>query len=237
MAHVDGRVIKDPLTPDLGAADRASIYRSMGETLTRLHRVDVAAQGLADYGKPGNYFGRQIDRWTRQYRQSETERIEAMEQLIDWLPRHIPADDLTAIAHGDYRLQNLIVHPSEPRVVAILDWELSTLGHPLADLSYNCIPYHLPRRAFQGLSDIDLAGTGIPPEAAYVADYARLTGWDPAPRWGFYMAFALFRLAAIMQGVRKRALDGNANAPDALERGAMAALCAEAGETARDLVL
>lgn len=233
MAFVPGRTLRDPLTPDLDAAQRRAVHESMVGSLAALHKVDPAAVGLGDYGRPGGYFARQIDRWTKQYRQTETEAIPAMESLIGWLPGNIPADDAASIAHGDYRLENLLIHPTEPRVVAVLDWELSTLGHPLADLAYNCIPYHLPRRAFYGVSDVDIAGSGMPTEAEAVSLYARLTGSDPAAHWGFYMAFALFRLAAILQGVRKRALDGNAASVEGLARGALAGLCAEGGDKAR----
>jgi len=229
MEHVEGRSLRDLLAPEIAAEERPAIGAAVIAVLADLHRLDYAARGLGDFGRAGSYFARQIDRWTRQYRQSETAPIAAMEALIAWLPAHVPADDTTAIAHGDYRLENLILHPREPRVIAVLDWELATLGHPLADLAYACIPYHLPRRAFGGYADVDLTSTGVPSERDCVRLYAQLTGRDPQPLWGFCMAFALFRLAAILQGVRKRAEEGNASAEDALERGSFASLCAEAG--------
>ena len=234
MEHVAGRVLKDPLLTSLPPGERTAIYDTMNATLARLHRVDYAALGLGDYGRPGNYFARQIDRWTRQYRDSETEPIAAMDELIRRLPPLVPADDRSSIVHGDFRLENMICHPIEPVVLAIVDWELSTLGHPLADLAYNCFAYRLPRTAFDGLSDVPLAGTGIPTEAEYVERYFERSGIRPVALWGFYMAFAFFRLAAILQGVLRRALDGNASSPDAIERGSRATLCAQAGLAALD---
>lgn len=166
--------------------------------------MDWQALGLSDFGRPGNYFARQIHRWTEQYRASETETIPSMERLIAWLPEHIPPDDRTTIVHGDFRLENMIVHPTEPRIVAVLDWELSTLGHPLADLAYNCLPYHLEAAGFLGLAGQDLAGLGIPPEDRYLDAYCRRAGQSEIPGWPFYIAFAMFRLAAILQGIMGR---------------------------------
>lgn len=228
MEYVPGRVLTSPALPGLAPAERRAIYESMSDVLARLHTVDWQGMGLADFGRPGNYFARQIHRWTEQYRASETGTIPAMERLIAWLPQHIPADDQTTIAHGDYRLANLIVHPTEPRVVAILDWELATLGHPLADLAYNCMPYRLPAARFDGLRGEDLAALGIPSEAEYVAAYCRKTGRAGIPDWGFYLAFAMFRLAAILQGIVGRVQAGTAAAADAAERGAMAGPLADA---------
>jgi aminoglycoside phosphotransferase (APT) family kinase protein len=227
MEHVHGRVQRDALVEGVSREARAAMYDAMNETLARLHTVDHVARGLADFGRPGNYFARQIDRWSRQYRESETESIPAMDDLMRRLPGMVPQDDRASIAHGDYRIENLIYHPSEPRVLAVVDWELSTLGHPLADLAYNCFVYRLPRHAFGGLASVDLAAHGIPSEAEYAARYIERTGIRPAAPWGFYVAFALFRLAAILQGVLRRALDGNASSPDGLQRGALAPLCAE----------
>jgi len=229
MQHLDGRVFGDPLLPDQSPSARAAMYDAMNGTLARLHRVDYRAVGLADYGRPGNYFARQIDRWTRQYRQSETSPIAAMDRLIDMLPGLVPNDDRATIAHGDYRLENLIYHPTDSVVIAILDWELSTLGHPLADLAYNCFAYRLPSGAVKGIAGVPLADTGIPTEREYVERYVARSGIEPHAPWGFYMAFALFRLAAILQGVLRRALDGEASSPDALQRGKLAPLCAEVG--------
>ena len=222
MEHVPGRVFTEPRLPGLEPHERTAIYASMVDVLARLHRVDWQKLGLSDYGRPGNYFSRQIHRWTEQYRASESETIPSMERLIEWLPRHIPADDHTTIAHGDYRLANLLVHPREPRVVAVLDWELSTLGHPLADLAYSAMAYRLPRALFDGLVDDDLEPLGIPSENTYVAEYCRRTGQADIPDWDFCLAFAMFRLAAIVQGIMGRVLTGTAAAANARERGAMA---------------
>jgi aminoglycoside phosphotransferase (APT) family kinase protein len=234
MAHVQGRVLKDPLLPDETPSARGAMYDAMNATLAHLHAVDYAANGLADFGRPGNYFARQIDRWGRQYRESATESIPAMDELMRRLPGLVPQDDLASIVHGDYRIENLVYHPTEPRVLAILDWELSTLGHPLADLAYNCFVYRLPRHAFGGIADADLAGTGIPSEQEYVARYLERTRTRLAAPWGFYVAFSFFRLAAILQGVLRRALDGNASSPDAVQRGSLASLCAQTGLAALD---
>lgn len=227
MEHVSGRVYKDALVEGVARETRAAMYDAMNETLARLHTVDYAARGLSDYGRPGNYFARQIDRWSRQYRESETRAIAAMDELMRRLPGMVPQDERASIAHGDYRIENLIYDAAAPRVLAVLDWELSTLGHPLADLAYNCFVYRLPRNAFGGLRGVDLATHGIPSEGEYATRYIERTGIRPAAPWGFYVAFALFRLAAILQGVLRRALDGNASSPDGMQRGALAPLCAE----------
>ncbi|MBV8535556.1 MAG: phosphotransferase family protein, partial [Alphaproteobacteria bacterium] len=175
MDHVEGRVFTDPTLPGLTPAARSGVYRAMAETLARLHAVDWRAVGLADYGRPENYIARQIARWSKQYEASKTGDIRAMDRLTEWLPSHIPVREETTLAHGDYRLGNLIFHPDEPRVVAVLDWELSTLGHPLADLGYNCMLYHLPADlpTVRGFGDTDLAALGIPDERQYVAIYAK----------------------------------------------------------------
>ncbi|MBI4588898.1 MAG: phosphotransferase, partial [Candidatus Rokubacteria bacterium] len=188
MECVHGRILSDPLLPGLAPDERAALYDAMNEVLARLHAVDRLAVGLADFGKPGNYFARQIHRWTAQYRASETEAIPAMDRLITWLPEHIPADDETTIVHGDYRLGNMIVHATEPRVLAVLDWELSTLGHPLADLAYNCLPYRLSRDTLDGFHGSDVTRLGIPSEEAYVAAYCRRTGRAGIADWDFYVA-------------------------------------------------
>jgi aminoglycoside phosphotransferase (APT) family kinase protein len=234
MEHVQGRVQKDALVEGVSREERAAMYDTMNATLARLHGVDYVARGLGDYGRPGNYFARQIDRWSRQYRESETETIAAMDELMRRLPGMVPPDDRASIAHGDYRIENLIYHPSGAHVLAVLDWELSTLGHPLADLAYNCFVYRLPRHAFGGLRGVDLPAYGIPSEADYAARYLERTGFPLAAPWGFYVAFSLFRLAAILQGVLRRALDGNATSPDGLQRGALAPLCAETALAALD---
>jgi aminoglycoside phosphotransferase (APT) family kinase protein len=228
MEWVEGRVVADPLLPGLSPDDRTRIYDSMNVVLARLHLVDLQATGLTDYGRPGSYFARQIHRWTTQYRASETERIEAMEQLITWLPEHVPADDQTTVVHGDFRPGNLIMHPTEPRVAAVLDWELSTLGHPLADLAYNAMPYRLGME-WDGFRGKDVAGLGLPSEEAYLRDYCRRVGRAAIPDWDWYVVFAIFRLAAIAQGIMGRVIAGTANDPQARLRGERAKPLADAG--------
>ncbi len=231
MDYVEGRVLWDPQLPGLRPAERAAIFEEMNRVIAALHTVDYAALGLADYGKPGNYFQRQIDRWSRQYRASETERIEAMDRLIEWLPANIPADDATSIVHGDYRIDNMIFHPRDPRVLAVLDWELSTLGHPMADFSYHAMMWHLSSREFRGLRGADLDALGIPTEARYLARYLERTGAKAmsAKDWGFCMAYNMFRAAAIFQGVMARAVAGNAASAQAVETGRRARPMAELG--------
>ena len=221
MDYVEGRVVRDAALPGFDPAERAAVYDSLNGVLASLHRVDWQAVGLDGFGKPGNYFARQIHRWTSQYRASETERIESMERLIAWLPSHIPPDDATSVVHGDYRMGNMLIHPSEPRVVAVLDWELSTLGHPLGDLAYNCLAWRLGED-LEGLAGQDVARLGIPSEEAYVARYCARTDRAGIREWEFYIAFAAFRLAAIWQGVIGRALAGTANDPNALQHRARA---------------
>ena len=206
MDYLPGRVFSDRTLAGLSSADRAAIYDDMNRVLTALHSVDWQGAGLTGYGRPQAYVARQIDRWSKQYVASNTGELPEMDRLMAWLPAHIPADE-TAIAHGDYRLGNLIFHPTEPRVLAVLDWELSTIGHPLADLAYNCIPWRLPV-AMEGLVGAD--APGIPSEAEYVAAYCRRTGRDDVPELDFFVVFSLFRWAAIAAGVYHRALDGNA---------------------------
>ena len=208
MQRVAGRVLLDPLLPGFEPAERRAIYAQFVEILAALHNVDYGAVGLGDFGRPNGYYGRQISRWSKQYRASETEPIEAMDRLIDWLPDNIPASEASSIVHGDFRIGNCIVHPSEPRIVAVLDWELSTLGHPLADLGYCCMGYRAHLGHLGTFVGLDFEATGIPAEAEFVARYAELTGLDGIDNWVFYVAFSLFRLAAIVQGVYKRGLDG-----------------------------
>jgi aminoglycoside phosphotransferase (APT) family kinase protein len=216
MDYVEGRIFWDGKLPDLQAAERSAIYDSMNAALAALHRVDPAAVGLADYGKPGSYFERQIARWTGQYRASETHPVSAMDDLIAWLEHHTPKHDgRVSLVHGDYRLDNMIFEPAGTRILAVLDWELSTLGHPLADLAYQCMQWRLPSEgAFRGLGGIDRKAYGIPTEAEYVELYCRRTGTEVIGNWPFYLAFSFFRLAAILQGVYKRSLDGNASNPE-----------------------
>jgi aminoglycoside phosphotransferase (APT) family kinase protein len=229
MEFVAGRVLWEQSLPGMTPGERAAVYAEMNRVISALHRVDYAAAGLADYGKPGNYLARQIGRWSKQYRASETEPIEAMRRLIAWLPENIPPGDETAVVHGDYRLDNLIFHPSEPRILAVLDWELSTLGHPLADFSYHCLGWHIPPGKFRGIAGLDLEALGIPGEEAYIAAYCASTGRAGIAHWNFYLAYNLFRIAAILQGVMKRAIEGIAASDQALDAGKRARPLAELG--------
>lgn len=228
---VEGRVLWDPALPDMSTAQRTAIYEEMNRVVAALHCVDYRALGLETLGRPDQYVQRQISRWTTQYRQSETETIEAMERLIQWLPENIPSSNDSTIAHGDLRLDNLMFHPSEPRVLAVLDWELSTIGHPLVDLSYHTITWRLAPDEFRGLLGYPLAELGIPDEAAYLQRYCERTGRAAidAREWNFYAAFNLFRLAAILQGIMKRVIDGTANSPQAHDNGQRAKRIAAAG--------
>ena len=216
MDYIEGRIFWDSALPDLAPDERGAVYDAMNAALAALHRVDPTAVGLADFGKPGSYFERQIARWTGQYRASETHAIKPMDHLIAWLQRETPADDgKVSLVHGDFRLDNMIFAPDEPRILALLDWELSTLGHPYADLAYQCMQLRLPAEGvFRGIGSIDRKAYGIPSEAEYVARYCERTGVGRIDNWTFYLAFSFFRLAAILQGVYKRALDGNASDPE-----------------------
>jgi aminoglycoside phosphotransferase (APT) family kinase protein len=229
MQHVEGRIFWDQSLPDLDGVERAAIYDEMNRVIARLHSVDIERAGLSDYGKAGNYFERQIGRWSKQYRASETGRVEAMDRLIEWLPKHIPAGDETTIVHGDYRMDNLIFHPTEARIIAILDWELSTLGHPLADFSYHCMSWHIPPGAFRGIAGLDHAALGIPDEQEYIRRYVERTGRTVIEHWNFYLAYNLFRIAAILQGVYKRATEGLASSDNAKQSGENAKALAELG--------
>jgi len=208
MDFLEGRIFRDAKLPGMEPPERAAIYDNLNETLARLHGVDFAAIGLADYGRPGSYFKRQMDRWTKQYRGAEMEHIEEMERLITELPALIPDTDEVSIAHGDYRLENVMFHPTEPRIIAVLDWELSTLGHPLADIAYGCILYHSRSEGWGTVAGVDLKAAGIPSESEYVAAYCRRTGRDGIPGFNALLAFSMFRLASIGQGVFKRNLTG-----------------------------
>ena len=229
MDCVPGRIFWEQSLPGMAPAERGAIYDEMNRVIAALHSVDFAAIGLADYGRPGNYFARQIKRWSEQYRASETERIEAMDNLIAWLPENIPGGDETSIVHGDFRLDNMIFHPTLPRVLAVLDWELSTLGHPLADFSYHCMSWHILPGEFRGIAGLDHAALGIPSEDEYIASYCRRTGRAGIEHWHFYLAFGFFRIAAILQGIAKRALEGTAASAQAVETGKRARPMAEMG--------
>ena len=229
MEYIDGRVMWDPALPDTNNTERSEIYSEMNRVLAALHSVDIEKVGLSDYGRPGNYFERQTGRWSKQYRASETESIPEMETLMTWLPANMPADDgRIALAHGDFRLDNMMFHPKENRVLALVDWELSTLGHPFADLAYQCMQLRMSRDAVMpGLGNLDREALGIPTEAEYVTQYCERMGLESIPNWPFYMAFSFFRFAAILQGVKKRALDGNASSEKAMAMGELVKPLAE----------
>jgi len=229
MSYEQGRIFWDPALTDLTNKQRTSLYDEMNRVLAALHDVDVETAGLSNYGRPGNYFERQISRWTKQYKASETDVISAMDKLIAWVSKNIPEDDgQVSLIHGDYRMDNIIFHPTESNALALLDWELSTLGHPYADLAYQCMQLRVGRdAAIAGLGELDRKAHGIPSEAEYVAQYCERRGIDTIPNWSFYVAFSFFRLAAILQGVLKRAIDGNASSQKAFDYGALAPQLAE----------
>jgi aminoglycoside phosphotransferase (APT) family kinase protein len=235
MECVEGRVLWDQSLPGMSPADRRAHYLEMNRVLAALHKVNFRACGLADYGKPGNYFDRQIGRWSKQYLASATQPIPEMDWLIDWLPAHIPPmakdESMVSIVHGDYRLDNLMFHPTEPRVLAVLDWELSTLGHPLADFSYHCMAWHIPPGTFRGIGGVDVKSLGIPTEDDYIHRYCDRTGLttpaDLKTDWNFYLAYNMFRIAAILQGIAKRVEAGTASSAQAKASGAGARPMAE----------
>ena len=233
MDFVDGRVLWDPQLPGMKPEQRAAIFDEMNRVMAALHKADFAAAGLTDYGKHEGYLARQIARWSKQYRASETESISAMDALIEWLPAHIPAGEETSIVHGDYRLDNVIFHASEPRILAVLDWELSTLGHPLADFAYHCMAWYLPPGAGRGLGGVDLAGSGIPKVEEYIARYCERTGRSDGsggiPNFEFYMAYNMFRMAGILQGIMRRVVDGTAASAQAVAMGKSTRPIAEQG--------
>ena len=222
MEFLDGRIFWDPRLPDLAPAERRAMFQSMNAVIAALHSVDHAAVGLAEFGRPGNYLARQITRWSRQYQASETEPQIAMDRLIEWLPRHLPPEGEPRIVHGDYRIDNLIYHPAEPRVIGVLDWELSTIGDPLADFAYHVMAWRVSPELFRGLAGVDFSTLGIPTEEEYVATYGERIGRGRTEDWEFYMVYSLFRLAAIMQGIAKRAIDGTAASREAVELGRLA---------------
>jgi len=230
MRFLQGRVLFDQTIPQASIQDRRAIYRDINRVIAALHKIDPAAVGLADYGRAGNYFGRQINRWSRQYQENHTERLEALEKLIDWLPGRIPAGDEVSIVHGDFRLDNVMLHPTEPRAIAVLDWELSTLGHPLADFSYHCMSWHIPPSLWRGIGGLDLASLGIPSEAEHLDQYVKATGLTQAQEhWDFYLAYNFFRMSSILYGIGQRARQGTAAATDALETAAKASPLADLG--------
>lgn len=224
MSYQRGRIFWNPTLPAFDARERARTYAEMNRVLVALHEVDVGAVGLDDFGRPGSYFERQVSRWSRQYRASEVEPIAAMNRLMQWLPQNLPPDDgQVSLIHGDYRIDNLIFDQASSRAVALLDWELSTLGHPYADLAYQCMQWRMPSDCvIPGLGDVDRDALGIPLEAEYVASYCAQRGLERIPHWTFYLVFSYFRFAAILQGVMKRALDGNASSSKAYAYGALA---------------
>jgi aminoglycoside phosphotransferase (APT) family kinase protein len=231
MDYVEGRVLWDQSLPGMTKAERAAIWDELNRVIAQLHSLDYRILDLESFGKPGNYIERQIARWTKQYQASETERIEAMDNLIAWLPKNIPPSAATTVVHGDYRLDNAIFHPREPRILAVLDWELSTLGDPLADFAYHCMSWHIPPGQFRGIAGLDLPSLGIPSEAQYVNKYCERTGQpqiDPT-YWDFYLAYNLFRIAAILQGIMKRVVDGTAASAHARDAGMRAKPMAQLG--------
>ena len=228
MEFVQGRVMWDQALPGMSTEERGAIYDEMNRVIAALHTVKFVERGLAAYGKPGNYFERQIGRWSKQYVASITQPIVEMDKLMEWLPAHIPAgardESVVSIVHGDYRLDNLMFHPTEPRVLAVLDWELSTLGHPLADFSYHCMAWHIPPGSFRGIGGLDVQSLGIPSEDEYIRRYCARTDLTTPDAlkadWNFYLAYNLFRIAAILQGIAKRVEDGTASSAQAVSSGA-----------------
>jgi aminoglycoside phosphotransferase (APT) family kinase protein len=235
MEFVEGRVLWDQALPGMTQHERGAIYDEMNRVISELHKVKFAERGLADYGRPGNYFERQIGRWSKQYTASVTQPNADMDNLMQWLPAHLPASArdgaMVSIVHGDFRLDNLLFHPTEPRVLAVLDWELSTLGHPLADFSYHCMAWHIPPGTFRGIGGLDVASLGIPTEAEYIRRYCDRTGLATPESlkadWNFYMAYNLFRIAAILQGIAKRVEAGTASSAQAVSSAAGAPILAK----------
>lgn len=235
MEFMEGRVLWDQSLPGMTPEQRAEIYDEMNRVIAALHKVKFAERGLADYGKSGNYFERQIGRWSKQYVASITQPIPEMDKLMEWLPAHMPAsardESRVSIVHGDYRLDNLMFHPTEPRVIAVLDWELSTLGHPLADFSYHCMSWHIPASLGRGIAGLDIAALGIPSEQDYIQRYCQRTGIEDVAAlqrdWNFYLAYNMFRIAAILQGIAKRVEAGTASSAQAKASGDTARPMAE----------
>jgi len=222
MEFLDGRIFWDPRLPGCSTAERRAMFQSMNTVIAALHSVDYVKLGLAEFGRPGNYMARQVARWSRQYQASETAKQPAMDRLIEWLPRRLPPEGEARIVHGDYRVDNLIFHATEPRVIGVLDWELSTIGDPLADFAYHAMAWRVSPELFRGLAGVDFVALGIPNEAEYVAAYCARTGHGRVADWEFYMVYSLFRMAAIMQGIAKRAIDGTAVSRESVELGRLA---------------
>ena len=227
MEYVEGRILWDPTLPGMTRKERAAYYTELNRVIAALHSVDYAALGLSDYGRVGHYIERQIARWSKQYQTDGAEPIPSMDRLIEWLPQHLPSEDETSIVHGDYRLDNVIFHMTEPRILAVLDWELSTLGNPVSDFAYQVMAWRLAPGQFRGLKGFDLAALGIPTEEEYVAAYCKRTGRNAIAHWEFYLIFNMFRIAAILHGVLARALQGNAASQNAFEQGGRARLVAD----------
>ena len=229
MSFLDGRVLNDQSLPDLSQSDRGAIYQEMNRVIAAIHQVDYQVIGLESFGKPGNYFARQVGRWSRQVQDSTIPIPAALTKLMEWLPHHIPTDDETTLVHGDFRLDNMIFDHHENKVIGVLDWELSTLGHPMADFSYQCMAWRIPPTLWRGIGGLDLIGLGIPSEQEYIRWYETNSSRTIGSDWNFYMAYNFFRIAAILHGVAQRAVDGNASASDAAENGQKSGLLAEIG--------
>ena len=229
MEYLDGRVFVDQSLPGLQPNERREIYAQMNQTIAAIHRLDYVSLGLETFGKPGNYFARQIARWSRQVREANITIPNTLNKLMDWLPEHIPAQDETTLIHGDFRMDNLIFHKTDLRIIGVLDWELSTLGNPLADFAYQCMAWRIAPTLWRGIQGLDLAALGIPSESEYIAMYEKQAGKSISEHWPFLMAYNLFRISAILHGITKRAMDGNANASDAIENGAKAGALADLG--------
>jgi len=229
MEYLDGRVFVDQSLRQLQTSERYVIYEEMNNTIAAIHRLDYVSLGLESFGKPGNYFSRQIARWSRQVREANIPIPDSLNRLMGWLPESIPNEDETSLIHGDFRMDNLIFHKTEPRVIGVLDWELSTLGNPLADFAYQCMAWRIAPTLWRGIQGVDLVSLGIPSEAEYIAMYEKKIGRSIAEHWPFLMAYNLFRISAILHGIAKRAMDGNANASDAVENGERAGALADLG--------
>ena len=231
MDFVEGRVLWDQSLPGMSKAERFAIWDELNRVIAQLHAIDYRAVGLETFGRPGNYIERQVARWSKQYQASETEKIESMDNLIAWLPKNIPPETGTTVVHGDFRLDNAIFHPTAPKILAVLDWELSTLGDPLADFAYHCMSWHIPPGQFRGIGGLDHAALGIPSEAEYVHTYCKRTNRKSIDQshWDFYIAYNLFRIAAILQGIMKRVVDGTAASAHARDAGGRAKPMAELG--------